>query len=156
MKGKASASIFSFQGHIIILRLLSFFIKLFIRFISNSPDFKMWILWLQKRPNQSPLIAKLYHYTIPRPLGKHCEQCQRHSLYVFQRFCLLVLKEKKNCDENRFIKSNLCRQHLVRWKCCLTLTIPWNTNSLNWNYRGKIQPPYILISSTLSMLYAGT
>ena len=95
MKGKASASIFSFQGHIIILRLLSFFIKLFIRFISNSPDFKIWILWLQKRPNQSPLIAKLYHYTIPRPLGKYCGQCQRHSLYVFQRFCLFVLKEKK-------------------------------------------------------------
>ena len=45
--------------------------------------------------------------------------------------------KKKNCDENRFIKSNLCRQHLVWWKCCLTLTIPWNTNSLNWNYRGK-------------------
>ena len=44
MKGKVSASIFSFQGHIIILRLLSFFIKLFIRFISNSPDFKIWIL----------------------------------------------------------------------------------------------------------------
>ena len=40
MKGKASASIFSFQGHIIILRLLSFLIKLLIRFISNSPDFK--------------------------------------------------------------------------------------------------------------------
>ena len=95
MKGKASASIFSFQGHIIILRLLSFFIKLFIRFISNSPDFKIWILWLQKRPNQSPLIAKLYHYTIPRPLGKYCWQCQRHSLYVFQRFCLFRLKRKK-------------------------------------------------------------
>ena len=58
---KLALLFFSFQGHIIILRLLSFFIKLFIRFISNSPDFKIWILWLQKRPNQSPLIAKLYH-----------------------------------------------------------------------------------------------
>ena len=28
-------------------------------------------------------------------------------------FVFFVLKEK-NCDENRFIKSNLCRQHLVR------------------------------------------
>ena len=44
MKGKPSASIFSFQGHIVILRLLSFFIKLFIRYIPNSPDFKIWIL----------------------------------------------------------------------------------------------------------------
>ena len=139
MKGKASASIFSFQGHIIILRFLSFFIKLFIRFISNSPDFKIWILWLQKRPNQSPLTAKLYHYTIPRPLGKHCsEQCQRHWLYVFQRFCLFVLKEKKLWWKQVHNFEFMQIKHLVRWKCCLTLTIPWNTYSLsNWNRRGK-------------------
>ena len=155
MKGKASASIFSFQGHIIILRLLSFFIKLFIRFISNSPDFKIWILWLQKRPNQSPLIAKLYHYTIPRPLGKHCEQCQRYSLYVFQRFCLFRLKRKKLWWK-QVHKVEFMQTTFGWWKCCLTLTIPWNTYSLNWNYRGKIQPPYILISNKLSMLYAGT
>ena len=139
MKGKASASIFSFQGHIIILRLLSFFIKLFIRFISNSPDFKIWILWLQKRPNQSPLIAKLYHYTIPRPLGKHCEQCQRHALYVFQRFCLFRLKRKKKLWWKQVHNFEFMQiKHLVWWKCCLTLTIPWNTNSLsNWNHGGK-------------------
>ena len=139
MKGKGSASIFSFQGHIIILRLLSFLIKVFIRFISNSPDFKIWILWLQKRPNQSPLTAKLYHYTIPRPLGKHCsEQCQRHSLYVFQRFCLFRLKRKKMWWKKVHKVEFMQIKHLVWWKCCLTLTIPWNTNSLsNWNHRGK-------------------
>ena len=140
MKGKGSASVFSFQGHIVILRLLSFLIKVFIGFISNSPDFKIWILWLQKRPNQSPLPAKLYHYTIPRPLGKHCsEQCQRHSLYVFQRFCLFRLKRKKKWRWKQVHKVEFMQiKHLVWWKCCLTLTIPWNTNSLsNWNYGGK-------------------
>lgn len=41
---------------------------------------------LQQNPSsQSPMVAKLYHHTIPKPFEKHCsEQCQRYLLCTIQ------------------------------------------------------------------------
>ena len=130
MKGKANASIFSFQGHIIILRLLSFFIKVFICFISNSPDFKIWILWLQPNFTITPFQGLSGSIVASSASDTRCT--------FSNDFAFFVLKEKKLWWKQVHNFEFMQIKHLVRWKCCLTLTIPWNTNSLsNWNHRGK-------------------
>ena len=87
MKGKANASIFSFQGHIIILRLLSFFIKVFICFISNSPDFKIWILWLQPNFTITPFQGLSGSIVASSASDTRCT--------FSNDFAFFVLKEKK-------------------------------------------------------------